>query len=77
MLSGVLRGLTAALTSAVLEVIAEDPLTRIVLTGGDAPVLEGLLRKQLADQPPVEAVVELRPTLVMEGLARLRPGKGR
>ena len=77
MLSGVLRGLTAALTSAVLEVIAEDPLTRIVLTGGDAPVLEGLLRKRLADQPPVEAVVELRPTLVMEGLARLRPGKGR
>lgn len=78
MRSGVLRGLSAALSSAVLEVIDEDPSTRVVLTGGDAPMLERLLKQHLCDQRQAEAVeVEHRPALVMEALARLRPVQGR
>ena len=66
MRSGVLRGLAAAITAAVLEVRREAPACRLLLTGGDGTALAGLL------DPALE--VELRPHLCLEALAALRPG---
>ena len=39
MAAGVTLGLAAAVTAAALEVVAEEPACRILLTGGDAPTL--------------------------------------
>jgi hypothetical protein len=70
MAAGVTLGLAAAVTAAALEVVAEQPTCRILLTGGDAPTL---LDRIVARGDAADLPLRHSPTLVMEALAVLRP----
>ena len=67
MRSGVLRGLAAAIAAAVQETRRQEPVCRLLLTGGDSTALASLL------EPALE--MELRPHLCLEALAALRPAR--
>jgi len=71
---GVTQALAAALVQALRQTQAELPLCRLVLTGGDAPLLLRLLREQLGPGP--DALV-WEPDLALRGLVALRPVPGR
>lgn len=66
---GVVRGLAAAITAAAQEVLTAERECRLVLTGGDAPLLFPLVEPALAGS----MAVSWRPALCLEALARLRP----
>lgn len=66
---GVVRGLAAAITAAAHEALAAEGECRLVLTGGDAPLLFPLVEPALG----TTMAVSWRPALCLEALARLRP----
>jgi type III pantothenate kinase len=73
MLSGVGAGVAAAIEDCLSAVEAELPSARLVLTGGDAE----LLQRILADNPRMAPRLwRLRPWLCLESLMRLRPAEG-
>jgi len=72
MVAGVVRGLVAAIAAAAGEVERAEGACRLVLTGGDGPLLLPLL--QSAISAPLR--LSWRPALCLEGLARLRPAGG-
>ena len=78
MVQGVVRGLVAAIAAATAEARQAEHDCRLVLTGGDAPLLLPELKAQIAAPCPVL----WRPALCLEALAQLRPsvnsgGEGR
>ncbi len=78
MVQGVVRGLVAAIAAATAEARQAEHDCRLVLTGGDAPLLLPELAAQIAAPCPVL----WRPALCLEALAQLRPsvnsgGEGR
>lgn len=72
MLEGVARGLVAAIATAAREAQQAEAQCRLVLTGGDGPLLLPLLQQEL------NGSMALRwcPTLCLEALAELRPPAG-
>jgi type III pantothenate kinase len=70
---GVRRGLAAAIVQATREAAAEEPGVRMVITGGDGPLLCPLLRRELA---AASIPWDHRPGLCLEALVRLRPAEG-
>jgi hypothetical protein len=73
MREGVSRGLAAAIVLATREAAAEEVGLRMVITGGDGPLLCPLLHRELA---AASIPWGLRPGLCLEALARLRPAEG-
>lgn len=69
MLTGVTRGLAAALAMALREARQDDPETRLVLSGGDAALL--LPPCLAALEPPEAAAVEHQPDLALRALLEL------
>jgi type III pantothenate kinase len=73
MLSGVGAGVAAAIEDCLTAVEAVLPSVQLVLTGGDAE----LLQRMLADHPRMAPRRwRLRPWLCLESLMRLRPAEG-
>jgi type III pantothenate kinase len=70
MASGVRRGLAAAIVAAAMEAVGEEPGCRIVITGGDGPLLQPLVAPELLRQG---IGLEFRPGLCLEALVHLRP----
>jgi len=73
MQEGVKRGLAAAILQATREAAAEEAGLRMVITGGDAPLLCPLMGGELAS---ASIAWRHRPALCLEALARLRPAGG-
>ncbi len=69
MLEGVARGLVAAIAAAAREAQQAEAECRLVLTGGDAPLLQPLLEPALNGS----MALSWRPGLCLEALAALRP----
>ena len=69
MLEGVARGLVAAIAAAASEAEQAEAECRLVLTGGDAPLLLPLLEPALNGS----MALSWRPELCLEALAALRP----
>ena len=72
MLSGVARGLAAAVAEAWREVHREEASTRLVISGGDAAVLLPLCRACLG--PEQAEALESQSDLALRALVALRPG---
>lgn len=80
MLEGVRMGLAAAIAQASIQFLAEEPGGRLVLTGGDAVLLDAPLKEILGAERssaplhwpdlPVEALVQLRPAVERGNLRR-------
>lgn len=70
---GVVQGLAAALTEAFRQAAADLPGCRLVLTGGDAPLLLPLVRERLTGEADA---VRLEPDLALRALVALRPAPG-
>ena len=71
MVDGVIHGLSAAVVNTMAALAAAAVIEECWLTGGDAPLLQGPIRKQLAHgDPPLHD----DPELVLKGLLRLQAG---
>jgi type III pantothenate kinase len=72
MRSGVVLGLAAAVAEALEAALRRQPDCRLVLTGGDGPLLWEPLQRRLASSG-LSGRLEHRPALALEGLASLVP----
>ena len=74
MVDGVIHGLSAAVVNTMTALAAAAVVGECWLTGGDAPLLQGAIRTQLAAEQGVTRELALHhdPHLVLKGLLRLQ-----